>query len=138
VPDLDLAASSDGKFVYALNSQTNDVTIIDSGDGKVLGHVAVGGGARRVLLSPGGEFLCAQSNKDITLIDTQSNPQHVKHKVLSGKVTTLQVDETGRTLLTLTSKTLEVWDSEQGKTLATVDGLAEPQFVVTPNPIEAR
>jgi YVTN family beta-propeller protein len=53
-PDLDLVASSDGKFVYALNSQTNDVTIIDSGDGKVLGHVAVGGGARRVLLSPGG------------------------------------------------------------------------------------
>ena len=86
----------------------------------------------------GGEFLYAQSNKEITLIDTQSNQQHVEHKALSGKVNTLQVDETGRTLLTLTGKTLEVWDSEQGKILATVDGLAEPQFVVTPNPSEAR
>jgi DNA-binding beta-propeller fold protein YncE len=55
-PALDLAAGSDGKFVYALNSQTNGVTIIESGDGKVLGHVAVGGGVRRVLVSPGGKI----------------------------------------------------------------------------------
>lgn len=136
-PNLDLAASADGKFVYALNTQTNDVTIIDSSDGKVLEHVAVGGGARRVTLSPGGKFIFAQSNKEITLIDTQSNKQHVEHKVLSGKVNSLQLDETGRTMLTLTSKTLEVWDSEQGKILATVDGLAEPQFVVIPSPVTA-
>lgn len=137
-PNLDLAASADGKFIYALNSQTNDVTIIDSGDGKVLGHVAVGGGARRVLLSPGGKYICAYSNKEITLIDTQSNQQQVEHKLLSGRMNALQADETGKTLLALTSKALEVWDSDQGKLLATVDGLAEPQFVVRPNPIAAK
>ena len=137
-PNLDLAASADGKFVYALNSQTNDVTIIDVSDGKVLGHVAVGGGARRVLLSPGGRFICAYSNKEITLIDTQSNQQQVEHKLTAGKMNALQADEGGGTMLALTSKSLEVWDSAQGKLIATVEDLGNPQFIVSPNPVVPR
>ena len=137
-PNVELAASSDGKSVYALNSQTNDVTIIDSSEGKVLGHVAVGGGARRAMPVPGGRFVCAYSNKEITLIDTQSNKQQVEHKSTTGKVNAVQTDEGGHKVLALTSKALEVWDSEEGKLIANIDGLTEPQFVVTPNQAAAK
>ena len=131
-PNVQLSSSADGKFVYALNTQTNDITMIDSADGKVLGHVPVGGGGRRVLLSPGGKFAAAQSNRQITLIDTATNKKHFEHQLTDGHINTLHVDEANRRLVALTSKSLLVMDTEQGKLLTTVDGFSEPQFLVEP------
>jgi len=129
-PNLELAASADGKWIYALNTLSDDVTIIDSAEGEVLGHVPVGRGGRRVLLAPGGKFVVAHANKQITWIDTQTNKRHLEHQLPAGTVNALHVMEAAQRLLALTSKSLLVWDTEQGKLLTTVDGLAEPHFVV--------
>ncbi len=128
-PNVELAASTDGRFIYALNTLSDDVTMIDSQDGKVLGHVPVGAGSRRISLLPGGRFIVAEAGKQITWIETGSNKRHLEHQLASGRVNALHLDAGNRRLLTLTSNSLLVWDSEQGKLIATVEGLTEPIMV---------
>jgi DNA-binding beta-propeller fold protein YncE len=128
-PNLSLAASADGKTLYALNTSTNDVTMVDVAQGQVLGHVAVGGGARQVMLAPGGKFVCAYSDKEITFIDTQTNKQHSEHKVTDGKVMTLSPDLKSGLVLALLSNGLQVWDAKEGKLLTTVSGLTQARFL---------
>jgi DNA-binding beta-propeller fold protein YncE len=131
-PNLSLASSSDGQTLYALNTQTNDVTMINSGDGKILGHVAIGGGARQVMLAPGGKFVCAYSNKEITFIDAAKNQQHAEHKLTDGKVMMVTPDAKSGRVLALLSNALEVWDAQEGKLVATVSGLTQAKFLARP------
>jgi DNA-binding beta-propeller fold protein YncE len=128
-PNLTLAASADGKTLYALNTSTNDVTMIDVAKGEVLGHVAVGGGARQVMLAPGGRFVCAYSNKEITFIDTGTNKQHSEHKLTDGKVMTVSPDPKSGRVLALLSNGLQVWDANEGKLVTTVSGLTQARFL---------
>jgi DNA-binding beta-propeller fold protein YncE len=128
-PTLSLAASADGKTLYALNTSTNDVTMIDVAKGEVLGHVAVGGGARQVMLAPGGRFVCAYSDKEITLIDTETNKQHSEHKLADAKVMTVSPDPNSGRVLALLSNGLEVWDTNEGKLVTTVSGLTQARFL---------
>lgn len=129
-PNLELTASEDGKFVYALNTQTNDVTVIATEDGKVLDKIPVGGGCRKVGLAPGGRFVYSHTGGQINLIDTQTNKKHIEHQVQEGKIRALHVIEGDRRLVALTSKALLVWDAEKGSLAHTVAGFDEPYILV--------
>ena len=98
----------------------------------MIGKVAVGGGARQVLLSPGGKFVVTHASGKVALIDTRTNEKLVEHEV-EGKVKTIQVDGDKSRILALTSKSLLVLDAEKGNVLATVEGFSQPQLIVRPN-----
>jgi YVTN family beta-propeller protein len=130
-PNLTLAASPDGKYVYALNTATNDVTIIDSEDGSVFDKVAVGGDCRRILLSPGGKFIFSHTENRINLIDTETNAKYLQFRA-NGQINALYAREADRQIIALTSQSLLVWDTKTGGLVATIGGLGDPRLVVEP------
>ncbi|MGH9429394.1 MAG: YncE family protein [Terriglobia bacterium] len=132
-PNVNLAASPDGKTVYALNTQTNDVTVINVADGNADEKIAIGGGARRVQLAPGGRFVCAFSPGQVTLIDVARKTKALEQKVAYGKVHNIEMDDSNRRILALTTNSILVWDSDSGKLLATVVGFSRPTLVLQTN-----
>jgi YVTN family beta-propeller protein len=136
-PNLELSASPDEKFIYALNSQTNDVTVIDASDGTTKQKIAVGGGCRRVAVAPDGRFLYSFTGGQVNLIDTQSNQNHLEHHSKTGKIRNLLVLEREKRLVALTGKAVVVFDAEKGEIAHTIDGFNEPYILVQPGRPEA-
>jgi YVTN family beta-propeller protein len=131
-PNLELTASPDGKFVYALNSQTNDVTVIDIAAGKTLDKIAVGGSCRRVALAPGGKFVYSFTPGQFDLIDVATNKKHQEHAVTKGKLNAVHEQQAEKRLLVLTSESVQVWDAEKGSLASTITGFHNPHLVVEP------
>jgi hypothetical protein len=121
-PNVHLAASPDGRFVYALNTMTNDVTIVRVEDGVVIEKIAVGGGSRAVGLMPGGRFVYAHGAGQLTLIDTRTNQKLAEHAVPSGRLSGVVALASDRRLVGLTSTALLVWDTETGQLATSVPG----------------
>jgi hypothetical protein len=136
-PNLELSASADGKFVYALNSQTNDVTVINTQDGTADTKIAVGGGCRRVAIAPGGRFIYSYTGGQVSLIDTQTNKKHLEHQVPSGRVLTVHTFDADKRLAALTSKSLLILDTEKGALAHAIDGFGDPYFLVQPRTSES-
>jgi YVTN family beta-propeller protein len=130
-PNLSLAASPDGKFVYVLNTFSDDVTIINSEDGSVLDKIAVGGSCRRIQITPGGRYVCAYASKKVTLIDTQTQKPLV-HELTNGRVNSVNADEASGRILVLTTDSILVLDAEKGSVVGSVLGLTDPRMLVLP------
>ena len=130
-PNLSLASSSDGKFVYALNTFTDDVTIINSEDGSVVDKVPVGASCRRIQLAPGGKYIYAYAAKKVTLIDTQTQKPLV-HDLADSHVNTVYADEADGRILALTTTSVLVLDARDGSTLGSIPGLTDPRILVLP------
>ncbi len=133
-PNAELAGSADGQFVYALNTQTNDVTIIRLGDGEVLDKISVGGSCRRVALAPGGKFVYAYAAEEISFIDTHTHKKTVSHQVVTGKVHNVYTIDADHSLVALTSQRLLLWNTETGQLARTIDGFGEPFLLLDPRP----
>ena len=137
-PNLELAASADNEHIYALNSQTNDVTIISTSDGKVIDKIAVGGGCKRVALAPGGHFVYSYTSGQFDLIDTGSNAKAVEYRPSSGKLNSVSVLEDAKRLALLTTNAAIIWDAEKGTQIGTIEGLHQPGLLVQPTPQPVR
>lgn len=132
-PNIELTSSPDGKFVYALNSQTNDVTVIDVLAGKALDNkIAVGGSCRRVSLAPGGKFVYSYTPGQFDLIEVASNKKHLEQQVASGKVRTVHTQDAEKRILVLTSDSVLVYDADKGSLANTIKGFHNPNIVVEP------
>jgi DNA-binding beta-propeller fold protein YncE len=131
-PNIELTASPDGQFAYALNTSTNDVTIIKVADGTVVDRIAVGGSCKRVALAPGGRFVYSYTPGQVDLIDTTSNKKHLEHKLTSGKVNALHVMEQDKRLAALTSNAVLFFDTEKGTLESKIDGVHQPCLLVEP------
>jgi len=71
-----LALTKDEKHIYVLNTQSNDVTVVDTETREAVAKIGVGGSANRLELLPGGAFVAVTTGADtLHLIDTKS---HVK------------------------------------------------------------
>jgi YVTN family beta-propeller protein len=69
-----LALSTDEKFLYVLNTKSNDVTIVDTATRTAVNKIGVGGAANRLELLPGGAFVAVTTGADtLHLIDTRTN-----------------------------------------------------------------
>ncbi len=135
-PNIELTSSPDGQFVYALNTQTNDVTIIKVADGSVVDRIAVGGNCKRVALAPGGRFVYSYTPGQLDLIDTSTNKKHLEHKLESGKINALHVIERDKRIAALTSNAVLFWDSESGAAAGKIEGLHQPFLLVEPGLVQ--
>ena len=69
-----LVLSTDEKFIYVLNTQSNDVTIVNTETREVMDKIGVGGAANRLELLPSGSFVAVTTGADtLHLIDTKTN-----------------------------------------------------------------
>jgi DNA-binding beta-propeller fold protein YncE len=66
-----LAVRPDGRYAYAINSQTKDVTVVDGATGKAV-EIISGGGYRLALLK-GAQIVVEVSGSELRLIDTERN-----------------------------------------------------------------
>lgn len=66
-----LALRADGRFGYAINSQTRDVTVVEATTAEAVERIGSGGYELRLL--PGGHVLAVLSGKGIHLLDTATN-----------------------------------------------------------------
>ena len=129
--NVELTTSPDGKFVYALNTFSNDVTIIKSEDGTVLDHIPVGRGEGRVFRAPGDRFICAYSSNKVTLIDPSTNKVHLEHNV-GGAFSQFLTDDQNQRLLMLSSESLYVFSADKGELTGSITGLKNARSVILP------
>jgi DNA-binding beta-propeller fold protein YncE len=73
-PHGSLAIRPDGKAVYALNSQTSDVTVIDADSGEILEKVPAGGFA--VKFMPGAGVALVPSWSTVHVVDLATHQKH--------------------------------------------------------------
>jgi DNA-binding beta-propeller fold protein YncE len=113
-PNVELAASPNGRFVYALNTQTNDVTIIRTDDGSADVKISIGGGCRRIDLAPGGRFIYSHTGRQFNLIDSGTGEKRLEHHVQDGRIRNVIALPSENRLIVLTSKSILIVDTEKG------------------------
>jgi YVTN family beta-propeller protein len=129
--NVELTTSADGKYVYALNTFSNDVTIIKADDATVIDHIAVGRGGGRVFRAPGGRFICAYTDAKVTLIDPTTNKVQVEHNV-DGTLRQFITDDRQRRLMVLSTKALHVFSADEGKLVGSLEGLKNTTSLILP------
>jgi len=130
-----LRVKPDSSCAYVLNSQTNDVTLVNCDSGAVQGMIAVGGrkyptasGGRMHLLGD-GRVLAVASNSSIALIDTASQ-QALPEVAVEGSITDLVPTTCGRYAIALSDKEVVIVDGATGRTASRIQGLKHPCQIV--------
>ncbi|MBI3471234.1 MAG: hypothetical protein HY013_07750 [Candidatus Solibacter usitatus] len=126
--NVELSSSPDGRFLYALNTFSNDVTIVNIADGAVVDKVPFGGHTLRRIGA--GNRLLGYTGNQVNFIDTKENKKVEAFKLASGRINDVEPDEAGNRLIALTSKSLVFLDAEKGSVISTVDGFGDALFVV--------
>lgn len=118
-----MLAGPEGDTVYALNTYTNDVTILDAKTGKSVAKIPVGGGCVGIGLTPNGRFVVAHSPDQITLIDTRTRRRALDHHfqgeieghpIQDETVSAVYMLRQTRRIVALASHSLVVIDEESG------------------------
>jgi hypothetical protein len=121
-------AAPQGNAIYAFHAPTADVTVIRADDGAILEKIAVEGVAMGA--TPNGRLVYTYGPRGITWIDTQTNKKLRDYHPDSSKVRSMQALENGQGIVTLTTKSLLVWDGTSGSLVAKVENLHDPSFIV--------
>ena len=124
-PNTSIAVRPDGKFAYVLNTQTNDVTIVDAEKGAVVDKIA-GAGHRVQLMTAGGAL--AIVGPSLTFIDTTLH-KAVPELTLPG-LTTLALSPDGRHGVALLAGGVACLDGSTGKVMARAGGFKQPAQVL--------
>ncbi len=121
-----LAVRPDGRYAYAINSQTKDVTVVDTATGKSQGTIGGGGYALEPL--SGGRFLFEVSGSELRLIDLEKNAKagEISLPDLRG----LFFSQDRSVAVALAKQAVLVLDGASGKELARLTDLASPDTIV--------
>lgn len=123
----------DGRYVYVLNSQTNDVTVAETATGAVT--VKIPTGDRELIPMPGGDLLVAPSGSALHVIDTRENRKTVEVPFGTRVIDTL-LSPDGAHLVVLTKGGLRVFDPRTLRAVHNIGGIEEPVKVLFgPEPV---
>jgi DNA-binding beta-propeller fold protein YncE len=121
-----LAVRSDGRFAYAINSQTKDVTVVDTTTGKSQG--TIGGGGYALELLNGGQLLYEVSGSELRLIDLDKNAK--AGEIPLDDLRGLFFPQDRSVAVALAKQTVVVLDGATGKELARPIGFVSPDAIV--------
>jgi hypothetical protein len=121
-----LAVRSDGRFAYAINSQTKDVTVVDTTTGKSQG--TIGGGGYALELLNGGRLLYEVSGSELRLIDLDKNAK--AGEIPLDDLRGLFFAKDRSVAVALAKSTVLVLDGATGKELARPQGFVSPSAIV--------
>jgi YVTN family beta-propeller protein len=128
--NITLAATADGRILYVLNTRSSDVTAIDSETGNVLNKIAVGT-ARLVAVPPGSKYVVSFTDRQLTLIDTETNTRRLEHQLVDGSINGIHLDSDRRRILVFTTNSLLVVNAEKGQIEKTIGGFRDPKMIVS-------
>jgi YVTN family beta-propeller protein len=127
-----LVLSSDEKFLYVLNSHSNDVNIVNTETLQIVNKIGVGGDANRIELLPGGDFVAVRTGKEtLHLIDTATN-EKVSELPVGGDFVH---SPNKKHAVAMAKKTVYCLDGSTLKTMAQIPHFERPiQIVFQPRP----
>lgn len=124
-----LAVRGDGKFAYALDSQTSYVTVADAATGERVDNIRIGGGAQELVPLGAGRFIAAVSESSVSIIDTQSNSK-TGDVSLPGEIRDFVIAPNGEVAVALAKEKLVAIDSATGKIATEMSGVKRPLQVL--------
>jgi DNA-binding beta-propeller fold protein YncE len=120
-----LAVRLDGRFAYAINSQTKDVTVVDATTAQSVEMIGGGGYALRVLA---GGALAVVSRDKVQLLDTERNVKTAELEL--PELRGLAVSPDGAHAVALAKRVVLCLDGVTGKELARLTDFVSPVDVV--------
>jgi DNA-binding beta-propeller fold protein YncE len=126
-----LALRPDGRFAYALNSQTKDVTVVDATTGESVAMIGGGGYALKVLA---GGTLAVVSGDKVQLIDTAANAKAEELELAD--LRGLAVTPEGAHAVALAKRLVVCLDGVTGKVIGRLTDFVNATDIVfeSPNP----
>jgi DNA-binding beta-propeller fold protein YncE len=121
-----LAVRPDGRYAYAINSQTKDVTVVDGATGKSVGMIGGGGYALEPL--EGGHVLVEVSGSELRLIDAERNVQAAE--IMLPDLRGLFMSPDHSVAVALAKQVVLVLDGSTGKELARLTDFTSPDAIV--------
>jgi DNA-binding beta-propeller fold protein YncE len=117
----------DGAFIYVLNHNTNDITVVNTRNSSIVNKIA--GGGRRLEPLNGGSVLAIVANDSIHRIDTSSQKAlpdvHFDKKLLN-----ISLSPDNRTEVALTEGSVVLMDGSTGEIRSRIDGFVRPQAII--------
>jgi DNA-binding beta-propeller fold protein YncE len=127
-PNMHVAAGPDGRFVYAFNAQTGDITVVATEDGATPKMIPFGN-CEYIRQAPGGKFMVARNAGNVLLIKTDTH-ESTEHKVPGG-FRSLYIFQDSPLMAAATGKGIMLWDIEKG-TLVDTLATSEPVLFLEP------
>ena len=122
-----IAVRPDGAFVYVLNSQTNDVTIVNTSTSAVVDKIAAGG--RRLQLLNGGGVLAVVARNSLHLVDTTTQ-KALPEVPFDKNLLDVRLSPDGRTALALVEGSVVLLNGATGEVRTRIDGFKRPRKAV--------
>ena len=116
----------DGRFAYALDVKTNDVTVVDANTAEAVEKI--GGGGRELRLLTGGTAVAVVSGSEIALLDTASNKKATVVELPGLRSLVLSPD--GAHAVAVGERTVLYLDGRTGKELARLTTFGKPAAVI--------
>jgi YVTN family beta-propeller protein len=120
-----LAVRPDGGYAYAINSQTSDVTVVDSATGKSV--EMIGGGGYALELLKGGQVVVESSRSELRLIDAERNVKAAEIPLPDLRGLVRSPD--GSVAVALAKQVVLVLDGASGKQLARLTDFVSPDAI---------
>ena len=121
-----LVVRPDGRFAYALDVKTNDVTVVDANTAEAVEKI--GGGGRELRLLTGGTAVAVVSGSEIALLDTASNKKATVVELPGLRSLVLSPD--GAHAVAVGERTVLYLDGRTGKELARLTTFGKPAAVI--------
>jgi DNA-binding beta-propeller fold protein YncE len=126
-----LAVRPDGRYAYAINNQTKDITVVDGTTGKSV--EMIGGNGYSLELLKDGQSLLEVSDSDLRLVDMQRNAKALEIPASDVRGVFFAADRS--TAIALAKNLVLVLDGGTGKELARLTDLASPVAVAFVPPV---
>ena len=125
------------RFLYVLNTQTTDVTIIDSATAEVVDKIGIGSGiVLQIMPSPNGRFLITTSSQRVQWIDMETNSVvsefdlRLEPEDIPGRIS-FREDRDVALIPTVTG--MEIVDLNSGKKIKAIGKLHRPSLILVPS-----
>jgi hypothetical protein len=121
-PESSVVVRPDGKFAYALNTQTKDVTVVDVATASVVSKEAAKG--HTLALFPNGAKIAVLGKDELRLFDTQTQLPGEPLRFEGAMSVSLVFTRDGQTALAYGGSGLYILDAATGAVRAQVPGVA--------------
>jgi YVTN family beta-propeller protein len=123
----------EGRYLYVVNGQTDDLTLVDTTEHRVVETVATGGGTRGILVPEGGASVYVVSKDHLTRFDTATRKAagEISTAAEGGPAGAVTLSPDGRWMFVPRGTKVEVRDAATGERLHTIP-FSLPVSVVVP------
>lgn len=120
-----LAVRPDGRFAYAINNQTKDITVVDAATGK--SAEIIGGNGYSLELLKDGRFLYEVSDSELRLVDMEKNAKALEIPLPGLRGLFFPPDRS--VAVALAQKAVLLFDGATGKPLARLSDFVSPDAI---------